>query len=247
MAPNFMVQVRSAWIRHGWRNFARLAVKNIVAYPARTFRRADRAPSEFDQQFGIETQAPVGVSAMELDPRAESTKDANLYQPSDVSIFERAISRLAIDYREYTFVDYGSGKGRALILAAQKPFAEIIGVEFSRSLHDAAQQNIAQAQRASLACHRMRSICCDAAEFEPPQGPLVCYFYNPFGALMMRRVMDRLCLSLANAPRPALVVYVNPKQIAAITGTNCFELIEQDDNVALFRSVLPIVSSQRMN
>jgi SAM-dependent methyltransferase len=247
MARNVLEQIRSAWIRLGWRNFVRAAVKTVVALPAWFLRRAEHRPSEFDRQFGIETEAPVGVSAMGLDPRADSTKDANLYQPSGVSIFHRAISSLAIDYREYTFVDYGSGKGRALILAAQKPFAEVIGVEFSPSLHEAAQQNIARAEKTLLACSRVRSICCDAAEFDPPQGPLVCYFYNPFRTLMLRRVLHRLCLSLSHPPPPTIVLSVNPKHIDTITCTNRFELIEKSDDIAVFRAVLPIVSSERMN
>ena len=46
-----------------------------------------------------------------------------------------------------SFVDYGAGKGRVLLLASQHPFAAIGGIEFAEELHDDATMNIAQFPR----------------------------------------------------------------------------------------------------
>jgi hypothetical protein len=43
---------------------------------------------------------------------------------------------------DFTVIDFGSGKGRALIVASECPFRRIIGVEFALELHRDAQQNI---------------------------------------------------------------------------------------------------------
>ena len=50
--------------------------------------------------------------------------------------FASAMSGLDIDPRGCTFVDLGSGKGRALIMAAGYPFACIVGVEFAEEAGD---------------------------------------------------------------------------------------------------------------
>ena len=38
-----------------------------------------------------------------------------------------------MDHRQFTFIDLGSGEGRALMLAARHPFRRIIGVASLRS------------------------------------------------------------------------------------------------------------------
>ena len=53
------------------------------------------------------------------------------------------MGKLDVDHREFSFVDYGSGKGRVLMLAAAYPFRRILGVEFSESLDRVARDNIA--------------------------------------------------------------------------------------------------------
>lgn len=52
------------------------------------------------------------------------------------------LDRLDIRGAAEVFLDYGSGKGRALIMAAQYPFRRILGVEFSPQLSLIASQNI---------------------------------------------------------------------------------------------------------
>ena len=43
----------------------------------------------------------------------------------------------------YTFLDIGAGKGRALLVAAESPFNEVVGVELNPSLAAIARNNIA--------------------------------------------------------------------------------------------------------
>ncbi len=44
----------------------------------------------------------------------------------------------------YTFVDIGAGKGRALLVAAESPFYEVVGVELNPELAAVAERNIAR-------------------------------------------------------------------------------------------------------
>ena len=43
---------------------------------------------------------------------------------------------------DFIFLDFGSGKGRALFVAAEHPFRQIIGVEYSREFHETAMRNV---------------------------------------------------------------------------------------------------------
>jgi len=47
------------------------------------------------------------------------------------------------DVSSHSFVDYGSGKGRVLLVASDYAFKKIVGVEFSKVLNDVAVANIA--------------------------------------------------------------------------------------------------------
>src|SRR5207237_3599958 len=49
------------------------------------------------------------------------------YQPTEPSLFHEMLNALNIDFREFTFIDLGSGKGRVLLMAANYPFRRIVG------------------------------------------------------------------------------------------------------------------------
>jgi SAM-dependent methyltransferase len=89
------------------------------------------------------------------------------------------------------FLDIGSGKGRAVLVAAKDyPFARVIGVEFVREFHDIAQSNLASvADR--LRAAKVELICADLRDFEIPDDVTVMYMNNPgsredFGACVFK-------------------------------------------------------------
>src|ERR1700727_1709448 len=55
------------------------------------------------------------------------------YQPTESVLFHEMIAALGaqacFDFRDFTFVDLGSGKGRTLFMASVSPFRRIVGVE----------------------------------------------------------------------------------------------------------------------
>jgi len=50
--------------------------------------------------------------------------------------FLAMVSSLNLRFEDFTFIDFGSAKGRALLLASEFPFKKIIGVDFSPKLQD---------------------------------------------------------------------------------------------------------------
>src|SRR5689334_20151383 len=117
--------------------------------------------------------------------RSPAAPFAVRYGPSNPRLVRGVLDGLQVDYAQFPFIDYGSGKGRVLIVAAGFPFKEVIGVEFSRELHETALKNIARIRRDMIRCGEVTSLHCDAASFQPPGSNLVCYFYNPFGPPVM--------------------------------------------------------------
>ena len=107
----------------------------------RNARRRARDDRLFDEQLGVDTATWVRVP--DLDTSSANVEDAVRYEPTSVSEFELLMGKLRVDYRDFTFVDYGSGKGRVLMLAAKYPFKRIVGVEFAGALHGISCRNIA--------------------------------------------------------------------------------------------------------
>ena len=79
------------------------------------------------------------------------------YEPSRPSVVEAALDALDVDPAEFTFVDVGSGKGRVLILAAQRAFRDVLGIEPDRGLRAVAARNLAAASRVAPAVARPAS------------------------------------------------------------------------------------------
>ncbi len=72
----------------------------------------------------------------------------NAYAPTPGLVAEHLIRRVADRSRQFTFVDFGAGKGRVALLAAKYPFVRVIGIEHSPRLVAAAKENAARfAQR----------------------------------------------------------------------------------------------------
>lgn len=132
------------------------------------------------------------------------------YQPSEPSLFHEMISRLPCKFEEFTFIDLGSGKGRALLMASDYPFQRIVGVELLPALHDVAKRNIEGYRGERQRCFEIAVTCGDARFFEFPAGPIVLYLFNPLPESGLRDVIANLERSLEERPREVWVVYHNP-------------------------------------
>jgi SAM-dependent methyltransferase len=133
------------------------------------------------------------------------------------SIMQALRDRLGLDYRRFSFVDMGSGKGRALLLAADYPFREIIGVELSPELDRIARANIVRYTGARFPAP-VSSIQGDAAAFPWPPVPLVIYMWNAFTGPVMEQVFRNLEASLAQFPRELYLVYIHPEMESILDG-----------------------------
>jgi hypothetical protein len=136
------------------------------------------------------------------------------YQPTETVLFHEMLDALRehaqADFHDFIFIDFGSGKGRTLLMASDYPFRRILGVELLPALHHTAQENLDKYKNESQKCSAMESINADATEFAFPAEPTVLYLFNPFPEQGLRRAMANLEQSLREHPRAAYVLYHNP-------------------------------------
>jgi hypothetical protein len=132
------------------------------------------------------------------------------YQPTEAALFHEMLAGLAVDLREFTFIDIGSGKGRVLLMASDYPFRRILGLELLPELHRVARENIRKYKSDSQQCFVLESRCVDASVFAFPPVPTVLYLFNPLPEAGLVRMLDTLTASLREHPRPVFVIYHNP-------------------------------------
>ncbi len=132
------------------------------------------------------------------------------YQPTQPDVFHEIIASLDINFPEFVFIDIGSGKGRALLMAADYPFRSVVGVELLPALHRAATENIAKYKSDSQRCFNIEAIVGDARNFVFPEQPAVLYLFNPLPEPGMAELLANLERSLHDRRRPVYVIYHNP-------------------------------------
>jgi SAM-dependent methyltransferase len=173
--------------------------KNYVNY---------RVQDEFDRQHGIETSKRVHLTDLKVESPNWIYSDG--YWPTPPEVFQDALSAVNSNHENLVFIDFGSGKGRVLLMASEFPFRKIIGVEFSRELHEIAEQNILHYQSATQKCRDITSICADFTQFPIPPDPLFVFLYNPSSQAITSALARNIAQSLREHPRELLVLYVTP-------------------------------------
>jgi Methyltransferase domain len=162
-----------------------------------------------------------------------------MMQALALSIQQSAVSQGVVaqaGFEDFTFIDLGSGKGRALLMAASCGFKRIIGVEFVPEWHRAAEENIRKFSTAHPGSSPIESICMDARDFEFPAGPLVVYLFNPFLESTFAALMERLRQSLLENPRPVFVQYRYIEFEGLLAKYDWLEKLESTEQWAVFRN-----------
>lgn len=131
------------------------------------------------------------------------------YAPVPIQGFTKALRRFRVP-TEQTFVDFGCGKGRALILAARYGFPRVVGIDLVREFCVDAERNLVDYQRRRRKRAIAEVVCVDAAEYPVQPDDAVFFFYNPFPADVLRAVLRNIRQSLALHPREIRLIYAYP-------------------------------------
>lgn len=211
---SIITKIRRVLAYHGFLGTLKLcAIKGgrIIFWfsQAQRQRRAanQKVDSEFDRTWGVNTS---GVSM----PAKSEVVGSNWIhgtetQGCDSDTLHQVLNELDIDFSQFTFIDLGSGKGRAILMASRYPFKRVIGVEYSEQLNNIARQNLSLFPKDEICCEDIDVVCADASQTAIPEGPLLIFLYNPFGKPVMEAVVENVLSSFRQDQRRIIVVYFN--------------------------------------
>lgn len=154
--------------------------------------------------FGISTFEYIDRSELGID-----NPDSYDSTPTDYVSLRKVLKHIKIEKNKDVFLDYGSGTGRVLIVAATLPFHKVIGVEISPKANKIASDNIERAKK-RLKCKDIEIVEADGASYRVPMEVTIIYFYNPFGESTLAATLDNIEASLVLRHRKVTIIYKGP-------------------------------------
>ena len=177
-------------------------------HPGTYYRVTDKLHSAYepliDRYYGVET-----------------TRAVHRYAPTPWLAMRKLLSHIPIETSD-VFLDVGSGKGRALLIASRFPFRKLIGVEISRHLAEVSKKNIRSFQGG---VERFRIVRKNASEYEIPDEVTHLFMNDPFSEEVFEKVLRSTKRSLKRRPRTLYFIYVIPKQVDIFAKHFLFEEI----------------------
>lgn len=199
--------------RYGWRVsllHAYLAVHRRTVGPI-----ADRlGDCLFDRIHGTETNGKIVPEDQET---YGTDRPECGYMPTRPGPFHKVMRALRIPPGG-GFVDYGSGKGRIMLLATRYGFDRITGIELSSRLCETARANIEIYAARHPDLPEMNVIAGDALQYATDSRDKVFFFYNPFPQSVLEPVLRDILESYRRHPRPMWFIFHN---------TGCMRLLDE--------------------
>jgi SAM-dependent methyltransferase len=191
---------RSVKIRWVWRAMMTLQAFRLRGHPW-------LRPHPFDLVHGISTNGvlpPWLLGAYETE-----ANEATAYAGCQPSCVRRGLASIP-DLQSRVFVDFGCGKGRALIVASERNPRAILGLELSPYLADMAERNAEIVACKFPGRTRIEVIAGDAFEAELPDADLVVFVYHAFSRALVARLAALLTEISGRSGREIFVILENP-------------------------------------
>jgi SAM-dependent methyltransferase len=154
-------------------------------------------------RYGIASDGEILASDLGI-----TEKSCHDYLATGYMRFRQLMKQIEI-HESDVFLDYGSGLGRAVILAATYPFRKVIGVELVADLHARAAENVRRAVN-RLRCRDIELYNVDARHFRIPPEVTVIYLWNPFDGDVLREVFGNIQRSIVEHPRTVTILHLSP-------------------------------------
>jgi len=127
------------------------------------------------------------------------------YEPTPYSVLERLASSGLIS-KDDVVLDYGCGKGRVGFFLSYRRSAKTIGIEYDDRIYQGALEN----QKTTISRIKPDFVLTRAEEYEVPRSVNRCYFFNPFSAEILHKVMARIMESWYENPREVYLFFYYP-------------------------------------
>jgi SAM-dependent methyltransferase len=154
-----------------------------------------------------------GVDTLDWIPAVGDFDDGNwqgAYVPARYQGIVNALRLVRVGPGD-SFVDLGCGLGRAVFAAAWLGARRSVGVEIDERLCNRAKDN---AKRTRVKAP-IEFIAGSATDYVPSD-TTVLFMFNPFGATLMKTVIENFEREMRARPRKLRIVYENPLQAAVL-------------------------------
>jgi len=174
------------------------------------------------REFALRIRVHLGTINLKMDRLDElPTERTHPYSDSSGIKLKKVLNSLGIAPQD-AIVDFGSGKGGALITFSRYLFAKITGVEISPELVAIAEDNLKK-----LKISNVDMVVCDAADFTDLARYNYFYFFSPFPGEVMQQVIENIETSLTVKPRKAVIIYLNPESHNTIIENSSFKKVDE--------------------
>lgn len=126
------------------------------------------------------------------------------YEPTPYAVLERLAASGLIGPQD-TVLDYGCGKGRVGFFLSHQTKAKTVGIEYDARIYESAIQN-KRAAGNTKAEFRLAK----AEEYSVPAEVTRYYFFNPFSAEILQKVLSRVLASYYESPREIFLFFYYP-------------------------------------
>lgn len=137
--------------------------------------------------YGVEFGRVVPLHDLQVDAGV-SLANANIYGPTRRYRIKKLLEECFFNRKERfeRFIDVGCGKGLPCVVAASDGrFKELVGLDFSRPLIDAANAN-----KEKLKLKNVTYLQADATSYMIPDGSTLVYLYNPFNEVVLKQFLS---------------------------------------------------------
>lgn len=189
---------------------------------------------KYEKQLGINTHSIVNLDELTL--AGETSEENHHYQGASYFILYSIFNELPPETKAFPLIDYGCGKGRALFVAEQCGFTNLIGVDIAKELIDHAIENKLAYQKKNSES-QIHFLFQDATKYKIPNDARTFYFFNPFGETIIQQVIDNIKESVKVYPRKVYCIYLNPKY-KTVFERNGFEVFYTKKNKRYLEGII---------
>jgi SAM-dependent methyltransferase len=229
------------------------------------WRPAKSEPAHaFDVRHGVDTSGLYYADRLPTGHAHDRYSEG--YYATAPSLFHGAMALWAgtlptgVRVEDYAFLDLGCGKGRVVMMASLYPFCSVEGIELNAGLVRVARRNLRrwmqdQSRIGRAACRDVRVEQGDVLGLDLPDGPVVLFLFNSFGAEVLAALMEKLARIGAWRGAPVDLIYIHPdhdRLLAATPGVKllCCEEIPfsgEDAGADLFGAASDVCSVYRVS